>query len=191
MENKDTTMVGQTIQQEQIPKFWGESYGFWCQTFVLAAAAVFAWLAIRSARALERQKAAMHTIFANRQDKELTGAIRHIAALHEGAKNMASYAKNENIDSEDSKLIRYALNHYEYVSVGIHQDIFDEEIYKSSLFTTVVRLYERTRPFIDQARREQLAQGAEAPTAFQDFERLACTWKESPLNKKTVKTVPK
>jgi hypothetical protein len=103
---------------------------------------------------------------------------------------MASYAKKENIDSEDSKLIRHALNHYEYVSVGMHQDIFDENIYKYSLFTTVVRLYERTRPYIYQARKEQISQGAKVATAFQDFERLACRWLDDPLPQKPVKSVP-
>jgi hypothetical protein len=87
-------------------KLLGETYGFWCQTVALIAAAVLAYLALRSSRAIERRKAAAEAIFAGSRDKELTEAVRHIAVLHLGDKNMAVWGKEENKDSEEAKIQR-------------------------------------------------------------------------------------
>ena len=80
------------IEQSEPSKLLGETYGFWCQTATLAAAAVIAFLAVRTSRVIERRKAAAAAIFAGRRDEALTKAIRHIAALHDGDKNMAAFA---------------------------------------------------------------------------------------------------
>lgn len=174
-------VVGQEIKD---PRILGETYGFWCQTIMLLVAAVVAYIAIVNARKIERKKAAINAIVSSKRDEELTKALRHIAALHNQEKNMASFAKMANINTEDSRYIRYALNHYEYVSVGIFHQIYDENIFKSSQYTTVVKLFERTKPYIEQARREK-----ESETIFQEFECLVCRWKENPLKHKTIRSI--
>lgn len=159
----------------------GETYGFWCQTLVLFAAAIFAYVQIKSSRAIERRKAAAGAIFAARRDKELIEARRKITALHAGDRNMAAYAKAEG--SEEITVLRYALNHYEYVAVAIRQGIFDETIFKNASYTTLVKLYDRTKPFIDEMRR------IKAPTVWQEFEWLMLRWKACPLPVKRFKSV--
>ena len=62
---------------------------------------------------------------------------------------MAALARKDNIDSDDSRHIRYALNHYEHVSVAIAQDIYDEELIKNSSYMTITRLYIRAKPYIE------------------------------------------
>lgn len=174
------------IVHSEPSRLLGETYAYWCQTFTLAAAAAAAFLAIRTSRAIERRKAAAAVVFAGREDEALTQAIRHIAALHEGDKNMAAFARRDNVDAEDSRHIRYALNHYEYLSVAIAQDIYDEELIKNSSYATITRLYVRTKPYIDEVRKQPGA----GPTTYQEFECLACKWIASPLKHKPVKTVP-
>jgi hypothetical protein len=73
--------VGLTTKHED-PKIWGETYGFWCQTSVLLGAAIFAYVAIISAKRTERRKAAIEEISSGKKDEELTKAIRLIAKLH-------------------------------------------------------------------------------------------------------------
>ncbi len=90
--------------------------------------------------ALNEKKTAIALIFDSKTDEELTGAIRLIAALHDGETNLSSFAKKEKIDSPESKKIRYALNHFESVGVGIAHGTFDEKTFKSSQYTTVTRL---------------------------------------------------
>lgn len=174
------------IEHSEPSKLLGESYAYWCQTFTLAAAAVVAFLAIRTSRAIERRKAAAAAVFDGKRDEALTRAIRHIAALHDGDKNMAAFARKENIDSEDSMHIRYALNHYEYVSVAIAQDIYDEELIKTSIYSIVTRLYIRTKPYIDEVRKQPGA----GVTIYQELECLACRWIANPLKHKPIKTLP-
>lgn len=181
MSAQQGTTATQAVPSAPTHLFLGETYGFWCQTLVLFAAAVFAYIQIRSSRAIERRKAAAEAIFAARRDKELTEARRKITALHAGDKNMAAYAKAEG--SEEITILRYALNHYEYVAVAIRQGIFDEAIFKNSSYTTLIKLYDRTKPFIDEMRR------IKAPTVWQEFEWLMLRWKACPLPVKKFKSV--
>lgn len=180
--------MAQTIAEISQPsgaggKVWGESEAYWVQTGVLFLAVVVAVVALIVAKRTERKKAAAAVLFASRKDSELISAVRKIAALHQSDNSMAMWAKKEKSGSEETKSIRYALNHYEYVSVGISHGIYDEEIFKSSNYTTVVRLYDRTKPFIDEIRKSHL-------TAWQEFEGLACKWKNAPLKHKPVIAVP-
>lgn len=167
------------------PKIWGESYGFWCQTGMLALAAIFAWVAIVSARRIERKKASIELIFDAKSDDELTKALRLIASLHQADTSMSSFAKKAKIDSEESKSIRYALNHFESVGVGICHGIFDDKTFKSSQYTTVTRLYDRTKSYIDTIRKEP----GGSITNFQEFECLAVRWKQKPLQNKPITSV--
>ena len=100
------TMCAVTLPFLPESKLLGETYGFWCQTLALIAAAVLAYLALRSSRAIERRKAAAEAIFAGGRDKELTEAVRHIAVLHLGDKNIAVWGKEENKDTEEAKTKR-------------------------------------------------------------------------------------
>lgn len=171
---------------EHVPTWLGETYGFWCQTFVLLLAAVIAGIAIKTSRSIERRKAAAGVIFSTRRDEQLRTALRVISELHaDETKNMATLAKKDNIDNEQAKAIRYALNHYEYISVGIAQQIYDEEIFKKSSFTTMTNLYNRTRPFIEAVRKN-----GGAVTTWQEFECLACKWVADPLEHKPVRAMP-
>ena len=178
------TMCTVTPSRPAETRLLGETYGFWCQTVALIAAAVLAYLALRSSRAIERRKAAAEAIFAGGRDEELTEAVRHIAVLHLGDRNIAVWGKEENKNSEEAKIIRYALNHYEYVSVAISQGIYDEIIFKNAMYTSLTKLYDRTKPFIDSIRQRRGEN-----TAWQEFECLACRWKQKPLKTKTIKSV--
>jgi hypothetical protein len=145
----------------------------------------FAVVAICSSRATERRKAAIAALFSYRADKDLLAAIRHIAVLHTSDKNMAVWAKEDNEDAKkEARIIRIALNHFEYVGVAIDQGIYDEKIFKHAMYTTLVKLYQRTKPFIDELRSRR-----KRDTAWQEFECLAVRWINKPLLKKTVTPV--
>lgn len=177
------TTVDQSAKSDSL--YLGETPGFWCQTGVLLLAALIAVVAMVVSRRIERRKASAAVLFSTRRDGELTRCLRHITTIHATDQNMAMWARKDKNDSEEAKSIRYALNHWEDISVGIAHHIYDEEIFKSTNYTTVRRLYERTKPFIDEVRRV-----SEAPTAFQEFECLACRWKLYPLERKEIVAVP-
>lgn len=177
------TVATETHYEKPHYTLLGESYGFWCQTLVLLIAAVVAYMALRNSRAIERRKAAISSIMGARRDSQLTTCIRRVAQLHEGDQSIAVFARKDKIDTPEAKSIRYALNYYECVAVGIFEDIYDEEILKSGVFSTVVKLYDRTKPFIDELRSVN-----NRTTTFQEFECLACKWKNDPLKHKPIRS---
>jgi hypothetical protein len=181
--NTATTAIVQ-VPAHPPPTLLGETYGFWCQTLVLLGAAFFAYLAIKSSRAIEKKKAAANVLLASRRDRELSEGLKVITKIHEGDTNVAKYAKKDHLDTPEAKSIKYALNHYEYVSVGINEKIFDESFLKSAVFTTVTKLYQRTKPFIEQSR-----ETSGTKTIFQEFEGLASRWLADPLDQKSVTSV--
>lgn len=178
----ETIATEQQIQTHRL--LLGESYGFWCQTAALLLAAIVAIVAIRSSRAIERRKTAIATIFSTRKDTELVACIRTIGKIHSGDQSIAVYARADKIDDDHTKAIRYALNHYEYVAVGISEGIYDDNIFKSSNYSTIIKLYDRTKPYIEERRRI-----TNRPTIYQELECLACRWKLKPLKAKPITAV--
>jgi len=183
--NKQIAEIQQPDPAQQDPKIWGESYAYWTQTGVLALAAFIAMIAINSSRTIERKKAAVSALLAAKRDDDLEKASALVASLADGEKNIASFAKAENVKSEESKSIKYVLNYYEYLAVGIGQGIYDESVFKDAMYTILTKLYDRTKPFIDQARKT-----SGTVTIFQEFECLACKWKLSPLKHKQIVSLP-
>jgi hypothetical protein len=181
--------VGTTITSikflENHPTFLGETYGFWCQNLILLIAAFLAYLAIRSSRAIERRKAAAEVIFSTRKDSDLLSSLHKISVIHFSSTNIATFAKHDKNGTDEAQSIRYALNHYEYIAVGIDQGIYDEDIFKHSHYSTVLKLYEHTKSYIAERRRI-----IDRLTTYQEFECLACRWKENPLKHKPIKSIP-
>jgi membrane protein involved in colicin uptake len=62
--------------------------------------------------------------------------------------------------------------------VGIRLGVFDENVYKQSQCTNVLRLWDASRGFINELRS---VDGKD--TLFQDFERLANKWQNDPIKR--------
>jgi hypothetical protein len=100
-----------------------------------------------------------------------------IAKNHEAPDaNMNRLAKTENFNSEDAKKIRYTLNFYETISVGIQEGIYDEMMFKRVTCGSVIGAYDRTISLILAIRAE-----TKRDTIFSEFEWLAKRWKANPL----------
>ncbi len=68
------------------------------------------------------------------------------------------------------------LNNQEFIAVGVRLGSFDENTYKQMQYTNVMRLWEASKGFIEEIRREH-----KKDTLFQDFEKLALRWKKKPI----------
>lgn len=137
-------------------------------------------VSVVSARSTARKKQAADMLLSSRCDKELMAGLRKLAKLHEDANvNLRKFAKQDEVDSEEAQSIRYILNHWEYVSVGIQSGIYDEGMIKEASWGTVTKLYERAKPFIEQVRLE-----CNRHTIYQEFQWLAKRWEGSPLKSK-------
>ena len=124
-------------------------------------------------------------LMVNRKDEELSAAIHKCAQLHahydkDIAKLACAVEGMDDATRKDRKEIIYLLNHFEYVSVGIHKNIYSEPLLKSSQYTTVTTVWKNVEPFVREVRRQK-----DVPTIYQEFQELAEKWIKNPLERKT------
>lgn len=147
---------------------------------VISIGVIVAMWSIRTSRILARKKQTADMIFASRKDAELIRGLRKISDLHEAKDdNIRKYAAKDMVNTEECQAIRYVLNHYEYVSVGVQAGIYDEDMLRRASCGTVVRLYTQTRDFIDATRKN-----FDRPTIHQELQWLAKRWERKPLKKR-------
>lgn len=98
--------------------------------------------------------------------------MRCLMHLHNNpATNIRAYAAKDKAESEEAKSIRYVLNHWEYVSVGVQAGIYDEKMLWNASFGTVTALHRHARPFIDALR-----ESSGRTTVYQEIQWLAERW---------------
>lgn len=145
--------------------------------FILTIGVIVAMMSIRTSRILARKKQTADMIFASSRDSELLKDVRKIADLHAATDdNIRKYADTKMSNTDECKTIWYVLNHYEYVSVCVQAEIYDEEMLRRSWCGTVLNLYKHTRDFVDETRKSY-----QRPTAWQEFQWLAKRWQDKPM----------
>lgn len=155
----------------------GETWGFWIQTgaFFLSALGAIAVIYYNGKQA--RLRALIDHIVHQKTDKELVEATRRVNALHGSGQ---SWTTHLNPECEQRKDILLILNNQEFIAVGVRLGAFDENTYKQMQCTNVLRLWEASKGFIEEVRRER-----KKDTLFQDFEKLALRWKKNPIKQIT------
>lgn len=134
-------------------------------------------ISVLSVRATARKKQSADVIFAIRNDSLLREGIRVIReeATHHNS-NIRKYAKTPDSQSDNAASIRYVLNHFEYVSVGIQNGIYDEDMFKKASFSTIMEIRRHTETYITDVRTAQ-----NRDTIYQEFCWLCERWKKKPL----------
>ena len=143
-------------------------------------ASIIALCAIQSNRQIARKKNSLDTILMIKGDDSLTQGIKHIHRIHKDpVLSTTKYAYPEFDATDEAIGIRYTLNFYEYLAIGIHEKVYDEVLLKESMYTTVVNVAERCDEFIAVIRKNG------QKTAFCHFDKLVNRWKNSPLKVKS------
>jgi hypothetical protein len=156
--------------------FWlGETIGFWIQTgaFFLSAVGAIAVIYYNGKQA--RVTSLINLLLQQKSDVSLIEATRRVHSLKANGTALSHHVNN---DSEERKDILKVLNNQEFIAVGIRLKVFDENVYKQSQCTNLLRLWDVSRGFIHELRS---ADGKD--TIFQDFEQLAVRWEEDPIKK--------
>jgi hypothetical protein len=73
------------------------------------------------------------------------------------------------------------LNHYELVAIAARRGLIDEQFYRDWMGPTFVRDWNEAGALVRRARRPDGPGDAGNPTAYAEFERLACRWGGAPL----------
>ncbi|MEI4812062.1 DUF4760 domain-containing protein [Pseudomonas aeruginosa] len=127
---------------------------------------------VLSARATAKKKQSADLLASIRNDKELIDGLRKLAELHNRAdSNIRQYAQDANSATPEAVSIRYVLNHWEYVAVGVQGGIYDEDMLRKASHNTVVSLYNHARPFI-----ECLRECKQRPSLYQEMQEMAERW---------------
>lgn len=134
-------------------------------------------ISVLSVRATARKKQSADVIFATRSDELLQKGVRLIReeALHIQS-NIRKYANAPDSNSENAAAIRYVLNHYENIAIGIQDGIYDEEMFKKASFSTIMEIRRHSETFITDVRVT-----AQRETLYQEFCWLCTRWKKYPL----------
>lgn len=153
------------------------------RNLVLIAALLVAIISVLATRTTARLKQTADLLFASRNDEELQKGHKVIRTYHDAPdKKISVLGDPENFESEDATAIRYVLNHFEVVAIGIRRGIYDEAMVKDAWCRLLVTSYERTETLVKAVREK-----SKIPTALQEFECLACKWKDNPLKKRKLK----
>ena len=144
---------------------------------------VVAIISIWTSRVVARRKQSADLLFASRGDPQLQAGAATILEHHlANDKNIRAVESDANRDGLEAKAIRYVLNHFELVSVGIQNKIYDEAMIKESWCSIVCETYKQVTPYIEERRSV-----ARKETIYQEFEWLAKRWKSHPLTVKEPK----
>lgn len=99
-----------------------------------------------------------------------------LKALLEEAKRQGREADAEAMDKVEAiAALRYTLNYFEFMSVGIKAGDLDEDLLYDTISTTVVRLFERCQPLLDYVH-APMPGGAGQPLAFIALAELVERW---------------
>jgi hypothetical protein len=147
-------------------------------------------------KVIARRKQTADLLFGSRIDTQLSEGLEVIRQLHNDPngniraafpdkKAMPSNEEEANKYTEQKKksvLISYVLNHWERISIGIDEGIYDERMLRYASNTSVINLYTQSLPYIEAVRER-----SRVPTYYVDIERLALRWKSMPLKPKKIK----
>lgn len=154
------------------------------RTSIMGIAVIVAIISVLSVQNTAKKKQTADLLFAVRSDDRLIRASRTLKKLHDSPHNIRLWADPKfEFDSEEQEQqaedIRYILNHYERLSVGLQSSIYHENMLRKSQYTIITKTFEWAKPFIEGVREK-----TNSPTAFQEFEWLAKRWGNKELKKR-------
>lgn len=135
---------------------------------ILVSAACVAWM-IRTNRQIARQRAVIDLIVKQQTDSDMIAARNKFVSLKK-AGNIGTFAGADKRDGEEAVAIRFILNMYEVVAIGIKTGAYDEAIYKRWCKTTAVEDWKACKEFVEET------QTRVGPNVYIEFRDLARSW---------------
>ena len=146
---------------------------------VLFFTAWYARKAIKEQTAINKKRAAISLMIQMKQDPFLSAVFPIINRIHKDPDDAielyarpdrgGKYSPEKTIEIAK---IRYLLNYYETICVGINNGIYEEKIIIDSLFTTMVSAYVYTKSYIETVRTIR-----KLSSPYENFENRILDWK--------------
>lgn len=145
---------------------------------VLVVTAFYARSAIKSQTTINQKRAAIDLMIQMKQDQLMVDVYPIINRIHKDTRDSIELYANPDPERTDEKKkevakIRYLLNYYETICVGINNGIYDEQIIIDNRYTPMVTTYIFTKRYIETVR-----QNAGTDSSYEHFENRILEWKE-------------
>lgn len=132
---------------------------------------LIASLAIYSARDTTKRKNSIDILFVTNSNEIYRNGIDLIRNVHFDDKDlMRRYAEQAMRNDENTHLIRYVLNFFEHLSIGINQGIYDKKIIEKTIRQTMVSRWEWSYPYIERRRNLGFKK------AYIEYQKLIWSW---------------
>ncbi|WP_392565168.1 DUF4760 domain-containing protein [Utexia brackfieldae] len=141
-------------------------------------------IAILLSRKTGKSSKTIDFLFQSREDEKYINALNVISTMYKANLSLCCLIdpdpswnnKRKEEMRKNFNSVRYILNLYERMAIAIKKGIYDENMIKETSYSTLCRVYQRSKPLIDKIRENR-----EHPTAYIEFERLADKWSKKPL----------
>lgn len=152
---------------------------------ILLTGGIAARIALRSIEAHEKitkKRASIDLLITIQQDTEFGIANEFVTTFkHKYEEKYIPNNERERLSYEAEKeyferSLKYMLNQYEYMAVGIKQGIYDVEILKQAQYTPVIRLW-----YISQSAIIKFRSLYNSKTIYKDLKELVEKWEANPL----------
>jgi hypothetical protein len=149
----------------------------WFKGLIVLIGVVVAITSVLSARTIAQRKQTADLLFGTRADEKLSDGYKCLQRLHNAADtNMRALATPAKRESEEAHQVRYVLNHWERVFVGLRQGIYDEKMLRESNYNIVLKTWAQAKPYVEAVRESE-----QKLTYYQCLEKYAKRWKKRPL----------
>lgn len=149
------------------------------RNLLIMSGVITAIVSVSKVQATAKKKQTADLLFGCRMDEQLRIGTQHVVAMHDPNGSIKDLLQAQKENSDEAVAVKYLLNHWERVCVGINLGIYHEEMLRQANRTNVVDLYQKSKPFIDAVRYK-----TGKDTFYKDFEALALKWMEKPLKVK-------
>ena len=145
-------------------------------TVTLILGVMVAVRSINAHRLTERQKETVQLLFTSRTDDNLEKGLSVLERIHDDPNdNIRAYGREKKQD-QDAVLVRYVLNHWERIAIGVQEGTYCERIIKKANCSSLLSLHEQARPMIAAIR-----ESTGKKTYYQELDWLAARWSKNGL----------
>lgn len=148
-------------------------YGLWIQTGAIVVSAIGVIITVLWMSRIACRRATLDIVMMEQTDQGTMERRTAFVKLRD-AGHLSKWADPANTHSDESAILRSALNKYELVAIGIKKGTVDEASYKAWCRTTLVKDWIECKALV-----MQLRQNAHVPTYYVEFEKLAKRWATS------------
>jgi len=156
--------------------YLGESIGFWIQTGAIALSAFGAIAILYNNSHQAKKRATIDLVLHENSNEEIQESKRKIRKCHDDNTDFTQMSGKDHKDNPMREHIKVVLNNYEFISAGIKEGAFDEEIYKRTKRSIIIRDWKALAAYITALRQQQ-----DNDKLYSEFQWLAERWQQSKI----------